>query len=693
LRQTFKKEEGIMNPKRFFAVVMALVIAVSFRLVAPAFSQIQELVQTQMVIPDIHFGWSVAGDCDLDGDAIPDLIVGGPTADPFGKPTGGRVWVFSGADGHVICILDGEAAGDRFGYSVSCAGDVNDDDTMDFIVGAPGHSNNTGKAYIYSGQTFSLLHTFTGEATGDKFGFSVCGAGDANADGCDDLIIGAPGADWASMTDCGKIYLYRGCSWTKHWDDHGEASYDSLGYSVSGGCDVNNDGYDDIIVGAPYFDGAFPPNNGRVYVLSGIDRELLCYKYGTQANALFGWSVAGAGDINDDDDCDFIVGSPGYDNYTGAAYVYYYYGPVLQCVLICDLYGGGAGDLFGWSVSGAGDANNDGIADMIIGAPGADSRKGKAYVYLGPSCSAHCIILGRETDERFGFSVSSAGDVGQDDNKDDVIIGAPFRDCNPYCTGRAYVHSGEEGCPEIYDFYPVYPSIHITAPTEGECLQAASQDTVRWDTSYVDWIDSIPNTAAYSWAVPDTCADSCLILMCISNQCPSVCDESNYFSIGRIELISPNGGEIWCVDSFVCVTWTPCCFAESVKIELSTNSGSTWDIILTDGTLNDGEYCFYSPFAPSESCGIRISDASNGDPYDQSDGDFTIYLPGDATGDSVVNIADAIYIVNYLFQGEPPPYPMIAGDANCDGVVNIADVVYLVTYLFSGGPPPRCCAE
>ena len=61
---------------------------------------------------------------------------------------------------------------------------------------------------------------------------------------------------------------------------------------------------------------------------------------------------------------------------------------------------------------------------------------------------------------------------------------------------------------------------------------------------------------------------------------------------------------------------------------------------------------------------------------------------GDANGDGVVNIADAVYLINYLFIGGEPPIPMEAGDVTCDGVVNIADVVYLVSYLFMGGPPP-----
>jgi len=66
------------------------------------------------------------------------------------------------------------------------------------------------------------------------------------------------------------------------------------------------------------------------------------------------------------------------------------------------------------------------------------------------------------------------------------------------------------------------------------------------------------------------------------------------------------------------------------------------------------------------------------------------YIPGDANGDSTVNIGDAVAIVNYIFKGGPAPDPLEAGDANCDGAVNIGDAVYLINYIFKGGPPPGC---
>lgn len=66
------------------------------------------------------------------------------------------------------------------------------------------------------------------------------------------------------------------------------------------------------------------------------------------------------------------------------------------------------------------------------------------------------------------------------------------------------------------------------------------------------------------------------------------------------------------------------------------------------------------------------------------------HTPGDANDDATVNIGDAVYLINYIFKGGPPPPCMDAGDANCDAAANIGDAVYLVNFIFKGGPPPCC---
>ena len=106
----------------------------------------------------------------------------------------------------------GDSAGDRFGFFVSGAGDVNNDGFDDFIVGAPYDGNNgpiSGSARVFSGATGAILYTVNGDSAGDLFGWSVSGAGDVNNDGFDDFIAGAPYDD-NNGSDSGSARVFSG---------------------------------------------------------------------------------------------------------------------------------------------------------------------------------------------------------------------------------------------------------------------------------------------------------------------------------------------------------------------------------------------------------------------------------------------------------------------------------------------------
>ena len=221
----------------------------------------------------------------------------------------------------LLYTFDGEATSDDFGESVSGAGDVNNDGYADLIVGARDHGD-IGRAYVYSGETGNLLWTFDGEATWDDFGHSVSGAGDVNNDGYDDLIVGAPNND-AGGSEAGRAYVYSGQTGALLWTFTGEAAYDNLGHSVSGLGDANNDCYDDVIVGAP-LNSAAADEAGRAYVFSGQTGTLLRVFDGEAESNLFGTSVSGAGDVNNDGFDELIVGAPENDaagHSAGQAYV------------------------------------------------------------------------------------------------------------------------------------------------------------------------------------------------------------------------------------------------------------------------------------------------------------------------------------------------------------------------------------
>jgi len=225
----------------------------------------------------------------------------------------------------------GDAAGDYFGVSVSSAGDVNKDEYDDVIIGASQNDaggNSSGRAYLYFGgqnmnNNADLI--FSGAAKYDYFGASVANAGDFNDDNYDDVVIGAPGAIHA--------YVFFGDNNMNNISDvnfTGEAAGDSYGCSVSGAGDVNKDGVDDLVVGAEY-NAVAGKNAGRAYLYLGgynMDNSSDVVFTGTSTGTVgdcLGHSVSNAGDINNDSYDDVIISAVGRQSVLdgpGYAYVF-----------------------------------------------------------------------------------------------------------------------------------------------------------------------------------------------------------------------------------------------------------------------------------------------------------------------------------------------------------------------------------
>ena len=158
----------------------------------------------------------------------------------------------------LIYRVDGTAANDRFGTSVSIAGDVDGDGVPDFVVGAPASRVSfffgAGSAYVFSGANGGLIYRKNGPALGFGLGRSVSGAGDVDSDGFDDFIAGASGADPDGLTDAGSAFVYSGADGSVIHRIDGATSGDLLGLSVSGAGDVDGDGLSDFIIGATFAD-------------------------------------------------------------------------------------------------------------------------------------------------------------------------------------------------------------------------------------------------------------------------------------------------------------------------------------------------------------------------------------------------------------------------------------------------------
>ena len=389
----------------------------------------------------------------MNGDGKDDFIVGADLADPGNKLNAGSAYVHSGADGTLLYQVDGASTADRFGNSVSMAGDVNGDGAGDFIVGAwfadPGNKTNAGSAYVYSGADGSLLYQKNGAVVSDNLGKAVSAAGDVNGDGKGDFIVGAHRADPGNRNLAGSAYVYSGADGSLLYQVDGVAAGDNFGISVSNAGDVNGDGKGDFIVGAHRADPGNRNLAGSAYVYSGADGSTLYQLDGAAAGDFLGVSVSKAGDVNGDGKGDFIVGATGTDpgNRSDAGSAYVHSGA--DGTVLWQVDGAAVGDQLGSSVSNAGDVNGDGKGDFIVGAPqaspGSRSVAGSAYVHSGADRSLLWQVDGAAAGDFLGVSVSNAGDVNGD-GKGDFIVGATGTDPgNRNNAGSAYVHSGADG--------------------------------------------------------------------------------------------------------------------------------------------------------------------------------------------------------------------------------------------------------
>ncbi len=235
----------------------------------------------------------------------------------------------------------------------------------------------------------------------------------------------------------------------------GETAGDVFGGAIAGAGDVNGDGYDDVLVGASGYDGA--GSAGRAYLYLGAADGLETTAAATitgGANELLGTSVAGAGDVNGDGYADVLIGSPGYTrgsaSDTGRVQVFYGTSTGIASTADAQLYGSAASDRFGYAVSGAGDVNGDGYADVIVGAYSVDLSglpdAGRAYVYHGSASglktTAATTLSGAVASGVFGRLVAGAGDVNADGYAD-VAVSAPYASFGTLdFAGRVYVYVG-----------------------------------------------------------------------------------------------------------------------------------------------------------------------------------------------------------------------------------------------------------
>ena len=382
------------------------------------------------------------------------------------------------------------------GASVASAGDVNGDGFADVIVGALGYDApaglfDEGAAFVFLGgpdgiignSPFTAHASIIGTDAGAEFGTSVDGAGDVNGDGYDDIIVGAPLASPSELSVSGAAYVFLGGPTGITASTPADADFvieskqieGHMGRGVAGAGDINNDGFDDIIVSAGLYGKPFDPpipnqGSGRigasfVFLGSGTGiigtdpasahAQILPWLIGT-GNQTFsgpGSAVDSAGDINADGFGDLVVGSSGYNNNIdwpgvgtpdpfaeGAAFIFLggpsgLANPSLPDAII---EGNQLESAMGGAVAGAGDINNDSFDDVLIGAPFYPTsdplllaQEGAVFVFHGGPSGitatgaehADAAFFGTELAEWLGRSVAGAGDINADGFAD-ILVGA-----------------------------------------------------------------------------------------------------------------------------------------------------------------------------------------------------------------------------------------------------------------------------
>lgn len=510
-------------------------------------------------------GTSVSSAGDVNGDGFVDVIIGAHFGDDEGSEAAGEAYVIFGGSGVVGAtdgagrqvvdlttlsasegfIIQGDAGNDQFAYSVASAGDINGDGFADLIAGArygddAGHA--AGEAYVVFGgagnfgvdvfgrQVIDLTHLnasegfiIQGDSSGDQAAYSVSSAGDVNGDGFADIILGSPKGDDGGSS-VGEGYIVFGGSGAFGANVSGRQVLDLSSLSASGGFiiqgdeaagqagrqvagigDVNDDGFDDVMLSAPFTDNP-TANVGEAYVVFGGDgifgsivsgrsvvdvanltaTQGFVIRGGASSDQLGRFAFSKLGDINDDGIADLVINAPFADGGavdSGGAYVVFGttsgFGDAVggrQIVELASLNSsqgfivrGAAEDDRLRSGTGAGDFNGDGVADLLVGARKHDSGgvdAGAAYVVFGGkgtfgntmagqqvldlanlSAAEGIFIQGDTASDDAGQSVSAAGDINGD-GIDDIILGAPDGDDGGSDAGEAYIVFGIADAPD-----------------------------------------------------------------------------------------------------------------------------------------------------------------------------------------------------------------------------------------------------
>lgn len=406
------------------------------------------------------FGKSIVSLGDITGDGVPDFVVAAPFQDGdvvsqamgFGLPQNvGKLFVIDGATLAVLNLMNDpefeviqvQHFGGQLGASLAVSADINGDGVPDIIAGDPNHTFmpgvldqqilNVGKALVFSGTDGSVLFTLL-EAEPEEdghFGAAVAAVGDVDSDGIPDFAVGTPGSDIGGedgVQNVGAVFVYSGKTGqlirTLNDPPRGGAEAGAaFGSALANAGDVDGDGVQDVVVGAP--------GEGRVYVFSGHSGNLLYSMISPLNDAIpsFGAAVAGGQDFTEDHKPDIVVGAPLSNRNQGIAYIYDGQNGTVWRKLKSPTPQSFAN--FGAAVYASTDITGHKHPDAIVGAPGQNVGTllgaGQAFVFDGRGHLSSTLTSATPQDHA-GFGLGLCTAVFPGSQVATPIVGAPYKD-------------------------------------------------------------------------------------------------------------------------------------------------------------------------------------------------------------------------------------------------------------------------